>query len=294
MKGLRKSGVGINKQQSEAITYEEEETLWQKGILGDDRPDVLRDTMVWMCGMFFALRGGGELRQLKMQQLSIKLLSNGDKYLQYCEMGSKNNPGGLHQRRINNKVVPHYQNKSDPSRDFVRLYEKYISKGPPLESRDSAFFLHSLSKPTSDRWYANRPVGHNYLASVVKRMCASGGIAGKKTNHSLRASAATRLFQSGVDEQLIMEVTGHRSTDGIRSYKRTSPSQFKDVSKILQQPSCTEPVTEPVNKKEDKNERDEKMKNETKEDEKKKNEMRKDQSGLNFFNCSNITINLSK
>ena len=29
-------------------------------------------------------------------------------------------------------------------------------------------------------------------------------------NDSLRANAATRLYNSGVDEQLVMETTGHR------------------------------------------------------------------------------------
>ena len=37
--------MGVNKQQSEVITYEEEEKLWHKGLLGEDSPDVLRDTM---------------------------------------------------------------------------------------------------------------------------------------------------------------------------------------------------------------------------------------------------------
>lgn len=45
----------------------------------------------------------------------------------------------------------------------------------------------------------------------MKRLCAAGGITGRKTNHSLRATAATRMFQKNVDEQLIMKVTGHQS-----------------------------------------------------------------------------------
>ena len=39
--------------------------------------------------MFFALRGGGESRGLKFEQLTVKVLSNGMKYLEYCEMGFK-------------------------------------------------------------------------------------------------------------------------------------------------------------------------------------------------------------
>ena len=43
------------------------------------------------------------------------------------------------------------------------------------------------------------------LANTVKRLCEKGGIRGYKTNHSLRVTTATHLFQSGADEQLIME-----------------------------------------------------------------------------------------
>ena len=36
-----------------------------------------------------------------------------------------------------------------------------------------------------------------------------------------------------MDEQLVMELTGYRSTEGVRSYKRTSMQQKQEVSDIL-------------------------------------------------------------
>lgn len=61
-------------------------------------------------------------------------------------------------------------------------------------------------------------------------------------NHSLRAPAATRLYASGIDEQLVMEKTGHRSTEGVRSYKRTSSEQHQYISNVLSNPKqpCSE------------------------------------------------------
>lgn len=64
-------------------------------------------------------------------------------------------------------------------------------------------------------------------------LCSSAGIAGYKTNHSLRATATSRLYHSGVDEQLVMERTGHRSVEGVCSYKRTSDQQREVLSDIL-------------------------------------------------------------
>ncbi len=71
------------------------------------------------------------------------------------------------------------------------------------------------------------------LEGTVARLCRTAGISGYKTNHSLRATTATRLYHAGVDEQLVMERTGHRSLEGVRSYKRTSVPQQEGLSDIL-------------------------------------------------------------
>ena len=39
------------------------------------------------------------------------------------------------------------------------------------------------------------------------------------------ATAATHLYQAGVDEQIIMETMGHKNTSGVCSYKYTKTQQ---------------------------------------------------------------------
>ena len=82
-------------------------------------------------------------------------------------------------------------------------------------------------------WYLKSTLGHNTLNGTVGPLCKLGGISSYKTNHSLRTTATTRLYQSGVDEQMVMELTGHRSLEGIRSYKCTSNTQREVLSDIL-------------------------------------------------------------
>ena len=132
-------------------------------------------------------------------------------------------------------MVIHHANTQNPSRCFVRLFALYLSRCPE-DSPPERFYLQPLSKPTSTVWYSKQAIGHNKQQSVVQRICSAARITGYKTNHSLRATAATRLFHHNVDEQLIMERTGHRSTDGIRSYKRTSEDQQQQISEILNNP----------------------------------------------------------
>ncbi len=82
------------------------------------------------------------------------------------------------------------------------------------------------------QWYADKPVGINLLKKCVKNIAEKGGLTGYFTNHSLRSSCATRMYAAGVDEQLIMETTGHRS-ECVRSYKKTSAELLQAAQEKL-------------------------------------------------------------
>ena len=82
-------------------------------------------------------------------------------------------------------------------------------------------------------WYVRNRLGQNSCSKMITVMCEEAGISGKKTNHSLRRTAATTLFEKGVPEKIIQGVTGHRSTIGLRTYERESVKQKQAVSTIL-------------------------------------------------------------
>ena len=64
-------------------------------------------------------------------------------------------------------------------------------------------------------------------------MCQLANISGNKTNHSLRATGATTLFEKGISEKIIQERTGHRSLEALRIYEHTNTAQHQAVSNIL-------------------------------------------------------------
>ncbi len=234
MKRLQSQGIGSKKRQAEVLTEDEEELLWKKGLLGDATPQSLLDTIVFYNGLYFALRSGKEHRQLRRTPCQIELVERpGERpYLKYTEDVSKNHPGGLKGRKVAPKVVTHHANLDKQKRCFVRLFQRYRELCPE-DAPPHAFYLQPSRTPTSSCWYSKCPLGHTTLGKTVARLCKSAGIEGYKTNHSLRATATSRLYQSGVDEQLVMERTGHRSLEGVRSYKRTSDAQREALSDIL-------------------------------------------------------------
>ena len=53
------------------------------------------------------------------------------------------------------------------------------------------------------------------------------------SNHSLRASGASVLFQSEVLEKIIQDFTGHRSVKALRKYERVGNAQQQAASNLL-------------------------------------------------------------
>ena len=157
------------------------------------------------------------------------------KCITYNEHSSKNNQGLVHQLHLNNKSVTHYAKPSLGERCFVHLFELYTSKLPSAAKDKDIFYCKPKARLSQDGvWYYSTPVGHNLLARRLKDMFISAGLnTDNIQNHSLRATSISRMYEKCVPEKQIMEISGHQSVGGVRSYERTTDAQKKEVSDIL-------------------------------------------------------------
>jgi hypothetical protein len=76
MKRGAEHGLGLNVKQAKVISVQQEDILWEKGLLGSHSPKVLLDTMVFLIGLQFALRSGDEHRNLSRDQLQVHTSDN--------------------------------------------------------------------------------------------------------------------------------------------------------------------------------------------------------------------------
>ena len=100
LRDLHVRGIGAETRPTEAFSKDDEEKLWNSGVLGSNNPKSLLHAVFYLNGKNFCLRGGEEQQNLKISQL--KRLNNPDRYV-YTENASKNRCGGLKQIRVKNK-----------------------------------------------------------------------------------------------------------------------------------------------------------------------------------------------
>lgn len=70
----------------------------------------------------------------------------------------------------------------------------------------------------------------NTLKNILPDLSRKSGIGVHYTNHSLRATSITRMFNNGLPEKLIAEMSGHKSVKALRCYERTSSAQQQAVT----------------------------------------------------------------
>ena len=235
MKQLTTTGVGAVKKQVQPLTPEQEDLLWEQGIFSIETAQGLLNAVFWYNCKCFGLRGGDKHRSLQLDQYSLNHDECG-RYLRFVGRSTKNYQGGLQHRKLHNKDLRLYSNPELGTRCVVDLFSEYLAR---IGEKSGPFYRRPVKNSDPPK-FTKQVLGRNTLSTIVKRFCEEAGFQGNYTNHSGKVTCATTLFRSGVDEQLIMRQTGHRS-DAVRAYKRSSKEQDVMVSSILQPPPQKKP-----------------------------------------------------
>ena len=145
----------------------------------------------------------------------------------YVENGSKCFHGGVGDLHRENKVVCQYPlSPADKERYHVRLLDLYTSK-LPKDTNNNIYCtpLKNIPLDPSKPWFSATPVGWNKLDAMIATIFKDAGISGK-TNHRLRVTGATRMYNSGIPEKTIPQSrTGHKSVEALRVYERPNTEQ---------------------------------------------------------------------
>ena len=131
---LRSEGVGIVKKRAAVISPDQEEKLWQQGVLDLHSLQALLNGIFYYNGIIFLLRGISEHHNFHFSQLVCQYQP--DQY-HYIEHGSKTNDGGVKDYRLAVKNVTIIM-VPDSARCHVKLLDFYLAHVPPeMVQKDS-------------------------------------------------------------------------------------------------------------------------------------------------------------
>ena len=230
---LAKNGIGTETISADPVTKEDEEQLWDRGAISLDTAQGLSYGVYFYNCKLFGLRALDEHVEMEKEQLKIVPGSGGRFGIHFKGRLCKNAQGGLRHRKIPLKNLVHWGDPTN-ARDVIKLYEKYFSLIP----EKGRFYRKPLKEAGKGPRFGKQPVGVNKLEGFVKAMFDAAKIDTTNrriTNHSIKASLCTIMWNDGFDDQQISSRSGHRS-DALWRYKRMGKTMEHMISDALQPP----------------------------------------------------------
>jgi hypothetical protein len=198
--------------------------ILQHPRMNTSSPEGLLYRIFFQLSIILAMRGG-EHYDLKIDQFK----SDGHDGLQFFRYTSKNNQRGIQGGKAQIISIP--ADDSGPCTDI----KYYLSKRPDL-SDDNFYLQPNPSWLENGIWYKTSHIGKNRLNKFMQNI-------GRETqidipiellsNHSGRKTATQVLQDEEIPEQAIMQLTGHKSVQGVRAYKTINEEQQLNTLKTL-------------------------------------------------------------
>jgi hypothetical protein len=120
---------------------------------------------------------------------------------------------------------------------FPDLINQYLNRRKDLDCEQFFLAIEVKANIKKGKWYKNIRMGKNTLNSLVKNVTVGAGLItvdGKSfSNHSVRAGVTTSLAKAGVQDSDIVNITRHRSTSSLKSYKGNGQRALKNVTNLM-------------------------------------------------------------
>ena len=238
MKDLQSVRRNKMSNKSSLITDEQEEALWMHAFDLTD-PRGLQRAVVYVLHKTFILRGGSELSDFSLADLTMKELGDDWVMFTYLEHRSKNHQPGLQSVNREQKKVDHTC-RIDDERDVFVVLNEYLKHVPrkvkEANDENPVRLLNHLKQNLKDPagspiWFTLRPIGKNYFPKLFKESFTVSNLEIDELKISLKSvksSTITKLRASGeFTDAEIRSRTGHISDRALSSYERPSGKDLK-------------------------------------------------------------------
>ena len=243
-RSLREQGYGKRPNAAKPLTAEDEEKLWNSGVLGEHNPRALISTLWYLLTLHFGLRGCQEHHSMQVEDFTTSKDDQGLEYLTFEESLTKTRQGGLRKKR---RVVQPKMFATGGPRCPVRIFRSFLVHRPEDLRYKGPFYLAVIENPTSVIWYKAQRMGVNTINTFMKRMSAEGNLdlQGRKlTNHTARKTLVKKLKASNQPRSAIIGVTGHTSERSLADYEEGDENEQRQISSIISGINAVQPSVE--------------------------------------------------
>ena len=126
-------------------------------------------------------------------------------------------------QEVDNEVITGYMPElpGDPMCPVDSLREYLSHLNPEYES----LWQPPITKPVTSVWFANSTVGDHTISDFMKNLSKNAGLSKKYTNHDIRVTGLSILGHCNFSDQQIMAVSGHKSVESLKVYKKVSDAE---------------------------------------------------------------------
>ena len=216
-KWLKENGTE-NRRQYEAIQEADMKLL--QSFFDKSTPTVLQLECCFNIVYYFGFRGRETLRDLTISSIGFDTDASGRRYIYIKDNSlSKNVKASLSLKEFSNLKTARMYATSEGNCPIITM-EQYLEKIPP---NVCGLFPMPLKKVREEDkyWYCcNKMVSHNELGRFMKKISNAANLSRIYTNHCIRSTVVCQLKESGMSNDDISSVTGHKNSESIQRYVR--------------------------------------------------------------------------
>lgn len=213
------------------LTDADRQKIYTSRLLSPTYPQGLFNKVPYDIRYYFCRRGAENMHTMTKKTFVVKTDPNtGRKYVYKQTDELTKNHGPNDDERVSGYMPEMVGDERCP----VASFGKYVSTLDPDFDRLWCYCKDSFD-PDDACWYTKRPVGVNALNTFLPLLSSKCELSQIYTNHSLRATGATVLYQNDHSASEIMAVTGHKSVSALAVYQHTSSNQKMVMGTTLAQ-----------------------------------------------------------
>ena len=236
-KDLKRKGKGSKPNASVAISEDDIQVLYEKKLLGTERPEALLNTLWLNNTTQFGLRGCKEHRDMCWVDVKLKKTSTGVEFLEYGERQTKTRLGD--DTNDVRPIAPKMFSLPNSDRCPVLTYKVFAEKRPTQMNFDEAPFylvVNNIKTDSLDKkpWFKQSPVGVNKLNCIMKVMSEKAELNKPRLkNHSGRKTMMQTLVNEEIPPTDIIQLSGHRNLQSVNNFATVSEKQQMKMSRTL-------------------------------------------------------------